>query len=94
MGTLKKVMDTIFDTSSCWWKQRYTKSYEELWNKIRDLIRSITNNSGNSDEKYTKIKFNSDDHLPLKKYLEIYNILIVVRPVFHEGTKYYPNTIF
>ena len=23
------------------------KKYEELWNKIRDLIRSVTNNSAN-----------------------------------------------
>ena len=43
------------------------KKYEELWTKIRDLIRSITNNSDNYDEKYMKIKFNSDDDLLLKK---------------------------
>ena len=30
-------------------------------NKIKDLIKSITNNSDNYDEKYMKIKFNSDD---------------------------------
>ena len=39
----------------------------ELWIKIRDLIRSITKNSDNYDEKYMKIKFNSDDELPLNK---------------------------
>ena len=40
------------------------KKYEELWSKIKDLIRSITNslhNTVNFDEKYIKIKFNSDD---------------------------------
>ena len=36
------------------------KKYEELWSKIRDLIRLITKNSDDYDEKYTKIKFNSD----------------------------------
>ena len=36
------------------------KRYEELWSKIRDLIRSITKNSDDYDEKYMKIKFNSD----------------------------------
>ena len=30
------------------------------------MIRSITNNSDNYDEKYMTIKFNSDDILPLK----------------------------
>ena len=28
------------------------KKYEELWSKIRDLVRSITNNSDKYDEKY------------------------------------------
>ena len=40
------------------------KKYEELWSKIRDLIRSITKNSDDYDEKYMKIKFNLDDKLP------------------------------
>ena len=30
------------------------KKYEKLWKKIRDLIRSITKNSDNYDEKHTK----------------------------------------
>ena len=33
------------------------KSFCELWSKIRDLIRSITKNSDDYDEKYMKIKF-------------------------------------
>ena len=39
------------------------KKYEELWSKIRDLIRSVTKNSNDYDEKYIKIKFNLDDEL-------------------------------
>ena len=46
---------------------------------MRDLIRSITNNSDNYDEKYMKIKLNSDDDLRLKKTLEIHNMVIVIR---------------
>ena len=48
-------------------KQIIIKKYEELWSKIRDLIRSITKHSDGNDEKYMKIKFNSDDELPLNK---------------------------
>ena len=33
------------------------KKYEELWSKIRDLIRSMTKNQGDYDEKYMKIKY-------------------------------------
>ena len=43
------------------------KKYEELWSKIKDLFRSITKNSDDYDEKYLKIKFNSDDKLMTSK---------------------------
>ena len=67
------------------------KKHEELWNKIRDLIRSITKNSDDYDEKYLKIEFDSDDELPLNKTVEIPSTIIVVRAVFHENNKYYPQ---
>ena len=66
------------------------KKYEKLWNKIRDIIRSITNNSDNYVEKHMNIKFNPDDDLPLEKMLEIYNMIIVARGVFHEDNQCYP----
>ena len=36
-----------------------------------------------------KIKFNSDDKLPLNKMLKIHNMTIVFRTVFQEDGKYY-----
>ena len=50
------------------------KKYKEMWSKVRDLIRSITNNSEDYDEKYMKIKSNSDDDLRLKKTLELHKM--------------------
>ena len=64
------------------------KRYEELWSKIRDLIRSVTENSDDYDEKYIKIKFNSDDELFLNKTIEIPSIAIVIRSIFIENSKY------
>ena len=58
---------------------------------IRDSNRSITNNSDDFDEKYMKIKFSFDDELLLNKTIEIPSIIIVVRAVFHENNKYYPQ---
>ena len=69
------------------------KKYEQLWNKIRDLIRSITKNSDEYKEKYMKIKFNSDDKLPLNKTIEIPSMIIVVRAIFHENNKNYPQVV-
>ena len=67
------------------------KKYEELWIKIRDLIRSVTKKSEDYDEKYMKVKFNSDDELPLNKTIKVPVMIIVVRAVFHENNKYYPQ---
>ena len=38
-----------------------------------------------------QIKFNLDDVLPLSKTIEIHSIIIVLRAVFHENKKYYPQ---
>ena len=55
------------------------KKYEKLWSKIRDLISSITKNSNDYVEKYMKIKFDSDDELPLNKTIDIHSMIIAVR---------------
>ena len=47
-------------------KEKINK-YEELWSKIRYLIRSMTKISNDYDKKYIKIKFNSDNELLLNK---------------------------
>ena len=51
--------------------------------KIRDLIRSIT--------KIYEKKIDSDCSLPLNKTIEIPTVTILVRAVFHENNKYYPQ---
>ena len=37
-------------------------------------------------------KFNSDDDLPLNKQLKFVSLTIIVRTVFEEDGKYYPQT--
>ena len=62
-----------------------------MWIKIGDLIRSITKNLNDYDEKYIKIKFDSDENLPLNKIIKISIVAIAVRTVFQENNKYYPQ---
>ena len=62
-----------------------------MCSKIRDLIRSMTKNPDDYDENYLKIKLNSDDGLLLNKMIKIPSMIIVVRAVFHENNKYYPQ---
>ena len=67
------------------------KKCEEMWSKIIDFTRSITKDSDDLDEKYMKIKFDWDDDLPVNKMIEIHDVTIVVRAVFHEDKKSYPQ---
>ena len=59
---------------------------------IKDQIKKI--NSRKSEEygkDYMKIKFDLDDDLPLNKQLMFINLTIIVRTVFEEDDKYYPQ---
>ena len=40
---------------------------------------------------YMKIKFSSDDDLPLNKPLKFHRMTIVIRSVFEEDSKLYPQ---
>ena len=68
---------TLVATNEC--KEKKLKKHEELWSKIRDMIRTMTRNSDIYDKKYMKIKFNSDDNLPLNKTIDLLIMTIVVR---------------
>ena len=67
------------------------KKNEELWFKIRNLIKSVSKKSDDYHGKYMRIKFDSDEKLPLNKTTKIPLMKIAVRAVFHENNKYYPQ---
>ena len=47
--------------------------YNDVFNGIRDKIKEINNNECDHEKYYMKIKFNSDDDLPLNKSLKFTN---------------------
>ena len=53
----------------------------------------MTRKSGGYDEKYMKIKFNSDDELPLNKMIELPTMTVVVRAIFLENNKCYQQAL-
>ena len=68
------------------------KKYAEVCNGIKDQIEKINNGKLKEYEKnYVKIKFNSDDNLPLNKQLKFLSVAIIVGSVFEEDGKYYPQ---
>ena len=62
-----------------------------MLSKIRDLIGSKTKDSDNYDKKYMKIKFNSFDEFLLNNRIEMSSLMIVVRAIFLEKNKFYPQ---
>ena len=91
MDILNKKME-IFNFWFCWWKQRSIKKYADVWDGIKNKIKAINGDKENDYGKdYMKIKFNSDDDLPLNKLLKFHNITIIIRSVFSEYGKFYPQ---
>ena len=59
------------------------KVYAKLLDEIKYHIQTINaGKSGEYDKNYMKIKFNSDDDLPLNKILELHMLTRIVRSIF------------
>ena len=55
-------------------------------------IKNLINDKPSEYEKdFMKMKFNSDDNLPLSKTLRLLNLTIIIRSVFQDVGKYYPQ---
>ena len=67
------------------------KKYNDVFNGIRNKIKKISGNECDYEKYYMKIKFNSDDDLPLNKQLKFHNMIKTIRSVFEEDVKLYPQ---
>ena len=67
------------------------KRYNDVFNGIRNKIKKISGNECDHKKDYMKIKFNSDNDLPLNKQLKFHNMVITIRSVFEEDGKLYPQ---
>ena len=67
------------------------KKYNDVFNGIRNKIKKISGDECDYEKDYMKIKFNSDDNLPLNKPLKFHNMTIIIRSVFEEDGKLYPQ---
>ena len=68
------------------------KKYADVWDGIKNEIKAINGGKENDYGKdYMKIKFNSDDDLPLNKLLKFCLMTIIVRCVYSEDDKLYPQ---
>ena len=68
------------------------KKYSEVWKGIKNQIVKINNGlEGEYDNDYMKIKFDSDDDLPVNKVMKFYDLTVIIRSVFERDGKYYPQ---
>ena len=67
------------------------KKNNNVWNGIRDKIKEISGSECDYEKYYMKINFNSNDNLPLNKPLKFHLMTIIIRCVFSEGGKFYPQ---
>ena len=68
------------------------KKYADVWDGIKNKIKAINGGKENDYGKdYMKIKFNSDDDLPLNKLLKFRVMTIIIRSVINEDGKFYPQ---
>ena len=78
--------------------QRKTKIYNQIWDKIKELIDNIDYaNFKFSDYSRDRnvIRFNTDDTLPLYTMISVYSITIVIRSVYKTCYDiFYPQIYF
>ena len=68
------------------------KKYADVWDGIKNKIKAKNGSEENNYEKdYIKIKFNSDDDLPLNKPLKFHLMTLIIKSVFEEDGKLYPQ---
>ena len=69
------------------------QKYQEVFNRIKEIMKKITdyNQPIKHDDNYMKIKFRTDDNIPLNKIIYFPTITIIIRSVTQKDGKYYPQ---
>ena len=65
------------------------KKYSDVWSEIKNKIDAINSCECDYEKGFMKIKFNSDNNLPLNKPLKFHMMTITIRSVFEEDGKLY-----
>ena len=79
----------VFDSTDD--NKELLKNHSDVFNGIMSKIREIDEDWLEYAKDYMKIKFSSDDDLPLNKSLKFSLMTITIRCVFKEDNKLYPQ---
>ena len=79
----------VFDSTNE--NKELLKKYSDFFNGIMSKIKEIDDDCLEYAKDYIKIKFSSDDDLPLNKSVKFLLMTITIRCVFKEDNKLYPQ---
>ena len=86
-GNKYLISDDSFDE-----KKEVLKKHADVCDGIKNKIKAKNGGEENDYGKdYMKIKFNSDDDLSLNRPLKFHAMIIIIRSVFKEDGKLYPQ---
>ena len=63
----------------------------DVWSGIKNKIEAIRSGECDYEKDFMKIKFSSGDNLPLNKPLKFHSMAIIIRFIFEEDGKLYPQ---
>ena len=64
--------------------------YTRIWEEIKEVINEVEKFS-NYDKNYDVINFDTDDILSLNSVINIYSMTIIIKSVFKDNNKFYPQ---
>ena len=81
----------VFDDTNKNENKTLLEKYDDVFNGIMNKIKKINDDWVEYSKDNMKIKFSSDDNLPLNKPLKFHNMTVTIRCVFSEDNKLYPQ---
>ena len=81
----------IFDSTDK--NKELLKKYNDVFNGNRDKIKEISSGECDYEKDCMKIKFNSDDNLPLNIPLKLDKMTITIRSILEEDGKLYARML-
>ena len=67
------------------------RKFANIWKSIRAKIEENTGGIVQYDKDYMKIKFESNDNLPIDNTVNIHQSIIIIRSVFAQNSIFYPQ---
>ena len=66
--------------------------YTRIWEEIKKVINEVADNKlGDYSKDYRVIMFDSDDVLPLNSMINIHSLTVIIKSVFKDNNKFYPQ---